>query len=468
MDTDGHLCPLFNLSNLKTTGAVAQIDSGTVWLIVLFVALLACNAYCSFAESSFSAMNKIRVKAKADDGDKRAKTAIYISNNFDRALTTLLVCNNIVNIAAASVTTLITARLFPGSATATAICAVVTTLIIFLFSEMIPKSYANDRSETTAIGTAKSLRLLMKLVYPLAAFFSWISSLFSKLASRLLKTKEEASITEDELYDIIDTIEKEGVMDEEQGELFKSALDFSGTCAKDVMTMRDDICAIDIAMSNKEILEYVQNTNHSRLPVYRGSIDNIIGTLQIRYFLRAYLKNPNVRLRTLLMPCYRVRPESMIDDLLDEMRQHKFYLGVVSDEEGKTLGLVTIEDFLEELVGEIWDEDDVVDDNFVKLGGNRFLVNTHMTLSTLSEKIGIECPEARAADFPLISIVLENFGRLPEERETFIYHNLEFTIEEVENNRIVSVVVKLLTDEDLAELLAEKEAESTTSESDDN
>ena len=465
MDTDGNLCSLFNVLSLSKVGATAEIDSGTGLLIALFVVFLCFSAYFSGTECGFSGMNKIRIKAKAEEGDKRAKTAMYISNNYERALTTLLIGNNIVNIAAASVATLIATRLFGSSSTVTVLCTVVTTLIVFLFGEMTPKAFATDRTETTCIATAKSLRFFMKLFYPFATFFSWISSGLTRLISRFLKKEEEPSFTEEELYDIIDTIEKEGVMDEEQGDLFKSALDFSDTRAQDVMTMRDDICAIDVNTPNEQMLEYIRNTNHSRLPVYRGSIDNIIGVLQIRHFLRAYMKNPKVRLRTLLMPCYKVQPKAMIDELLDEMRQHKFYLGVVSDEDGTTLGLVTIEDFLEELVGEIWDEDDVVDDNFVKLGGNRFLVNTHMTLSELCGRIGIDCPDSRSAEFPIISILLENFGKIPEEEESFILNDtLEFTVEEVENNRVKSVVAHLLSEEDLAELEAEAEGEDDPSE----
>ena len=469
MDTDGNLCSLFNFSQLRSISATAEIkiDSGTGLLIALFFVFLCFSAYFSCTECGFSGMNKIRIKAKAEEGDKRAKTAMYISNNYERALTTLLIGNNIVNIAAASVATLIATRIFKDQdqTTVTVLCTVITTLIVFLFGEMMPKAFATDRTETTCIATAKSLRFFMKLLYPFATFFSWISSGMTKLVFRFLKKEEEPSFTEEELYDIIDTIEKEGVMDEEQGDLFKSALDFSGTRAQDVMTMREDIAAIDVNTSNEAILEFVQNTNHSRLPVYRGSIDNIIGVLQIRHFLRAYMKNPKVRLRTLLMPCYRVQPKAMIDELLDEMRQHKFYLGVVSDDDGTTLGLVTIEDFLEELVGEIWDEDDVVDDNFVKLGGNRFLVNTHMTLSELCHRIGIDCPDARSAEFPLISVLLENFGKIPEEEDSFVLlDTLEFTVEEVENNRVKTVVAHLLSEEDLAELEADAESEENSSE----
>lgn len=451
MDTDGNIRGLSAILSSKFSLAAGTDGSGKgiVGLILLFILFVVCGAYFGGAESGFSAMNKIRIKAKADDGNKRAKTALFISNNFDKALTTLLIGNNITHIAAASVATVIATRLFGTSDTVTVLCTVITTLIVFLFSEMIPKSFANDRSETTALFAARSLRFLMKVLSPLAAFFSMISTGVTKLVSKFVKTTEEPSITEEELYDIIDTIEEEGVMNEEQGDLFKSALDFSGTRARDVMTMRADITAIDVHTPNDKILELIKNSNHSRIPVYDRDLDHMVGTLQIRTFIRAYLENPAVNIRSLLIAPFQVSPNALIDDLLSEMRQHKFYLAIVADETGETQGLVTIEDFLEELVGEIWDEDDVVDKNFVKLGGNRFEVNTRLTLNEACEKIGIPCPDRQKAARPILSILLEQFGRIPEEEETFQYYNLEFTVENVENNRVTTVVIRLLTDEDL-------------------
>lgn len=446
MDTDGSRSTLSFLTSTLTS--TSKLDSGIIVLFVLFVVFVILGAYFGGSESAFSAMNKIRIKAKADDGDKRAKSAVYISNNFDKALTTLLIGNNITHIAAASVATLIATRLFGATDEVTLICTVVTTLIVFLFSEMIPKSFANDRSETAALFSAKTLRFLMKVLSPLVAFFTLISSGFTNLLNRFVKHKEEPSITEEELYQIIDTIEEEGVVNEEQGDLLKSAMDFSQTVAQDVMTMRNDIYAIDIKLSNQEILSIVRETKFTRLPVYEGSIDNILGILHMRVFLRAYLKDPTVDIRSLLMPTFYVSPTSQIDDLLKEMRQHKFYLAVVSDENKSTLGLLTIEDFLEELVGEIWDEDDEVDENFLNLGGNRYCVNTHMTLGEACERMGTRCPRRQLANRPLISLLLERFGHMPQEEESFVYFNMEITVKKVENNRAESVIIHLLSEKD--------------------
>ena len=448
MDIDGNIWSLSLLSYPPRLLLTASLQSGgsVAGLIILFLIFVISGAYFGGAESGFSAMNKIRMKSKADDGDKRAKNAVFISSNFDKALTTLLIGNNITHIAAASVATLIATRIFGTSGAVSVVCTVVTTLIVFLFSEMIPKAYANDRSESTALFASGFLRFLMKLLSPLTAFFTAISSAFTRLAEKFVKHEEEPSITEEELYDIIDTIEEEGVMNEEQGDLFKSALDFSGTHACDVMTMRGDICGIDSSLSTEEILSLIQNSIHSRIPVYDGDIDHIIGIVHTRTFIREYIRNKktDIRSKAVLMPAYRVSPDAMIDDLLEEMRQHKFYLAVVSDSDGKTLGLVTIEDFLEELVGEIWDEDDVVDKNFIKLGGNRFLVNTHMTVGELTDRLGIKPLSSLSPIRPLLSVILEHFGKIPEEDESFTVECLEITIEKVENSSVSGVIIHLL------------------------
>ena len=452
MDADGNIQGL--LSSFLTGAPVNTTEVAI--LVLLFVLFVVGGGYFGGAESAFSAMNKIRIKSKADSGNKKAKNAMFVANNFDKALTTLLIGNNITHIAAASVATLLASKFFDIDNSAVSwVCTIVTTLIVFLFSEMIPKSYANDRSETTALSFSGSLRFLMKLLLPFAIFFEWVSGLFMKLISRFVKQEQKPSITEEELYDIIDTIEEEGVVDEEQGDLMKSALEFSGTSAKDVMTMRGDICAIDASLPNDKLLKIIRESVHTRLPVYEGSLDNIIGIIQIRTFIKAYLKDNETDIKKLLMPAFRVSPDAMIDDLLSEMRQHKFYLGIVSDGE-QTLGLVTIEDFLEELVGEIWDEDDIIDNDFVKLGGNRTQVNTHLKMGEIYKRLGVNLRRSSDYDKPLLSIVIEHFGRIPKEEEEFVYRNMEITVEEVENNFIKSVVIRLLSPAEIAELSGDK------------
>ena len=453
MDTDGNIWSWLSTVPQNAIAAVADspaAGNNITGLTLLFILFVIGGGFFGGAESAFSAMNKIRIKAKADDGNKRAKRVMYIANNFDRALTTLLIGNNITHIAAASVATVIATRLFSNTDTDTVAlwCTIISTLIVFLFSEMIPKSLANDRCDSLSMLFAAPVCFLMKILTPLVSFFTMISKGFTKLTERFMKHEKAPSITEDELYDIIDTIEKEGVMNEEQGDLFKSALDFSDTRAKDVMTMRQDIVAIDVSLPNAQILEQIKHTTHSRLPVYDGDVDHIIGTLQIRNFIRAYLKNPNVRLRGLLIPPYFVKPDALIDDLLTEMRQHKFYLGVVRDDSMHTVGIITIEDFLEELVGEIWDEDDVVDNDFVKLGGNRFQVSTHLICGEVCEKMGIPCPPEINPARPVLSLLLEKFDKLPQEDDCVTVGNLEFTVEDTENGKVDHVVIRVIPEEE--------------------
>lgn len=468
MDTDGNIRSLLSAASSPFVLNGDQDWWGIFWLSLLFVLFVIAGGFFGAAESGFSAMNKIRIKAKAEDGNRRAKRALYVDSNFEKALTTLLISGNIAHIASAALATVIATRLFGESQLITVLTTVITTVIVFLFSEMIPKSFANDRSETTALSLGWMVVFLMRLFYPLVWFFSLISKGFSKLISLFVKVDKEPSITEDELYDIIDTIEEEGVVNEEQSDLLKSALDFSETYAKDVMTMRADICAVDSSLSNKEILDIIKKTTHSRLPVFEGDLDHMIGTLQIRAFIREYRKNPAVNLEELLIPPFYVSPDSKIDDLLSEMRQHKCYLAFVSDSEGHTQGLITIEDFLEELVGEIWDEDDVVDKNFVKLGGNRFRVNPRMTLGEVCHRIGTKPTDKRKASRPLLSLILEHFGRIPEEEEIFTLGDFEITIENVEENKVTSVDVHLLSPETTPDAPANLHPEGQEPESSSN
>lgn len=438
------------LSQIVKKGDTFSImDGDSRSLLVIFIIFVLLCAYFSCTESAISRMNKIRVKSMAEDGNKKAKKALYISNNYEKALTTLLIGNNIANIAAASVATLLVMNMLENSTldegVKGTIATIATTFILFLFGEMIPKSFAGDRPIGAALACSPPLKFLMKILSPLAALFAKISSAITNL----FKAEEEPSITEEELYDIIETAEEEGVVDEDQSDLFKSAIEFSDTTVKDVMTMREDICALDVSMPNREIMLKIRGANYSRLPVYDGDIDNIIGTLPIRSFIREYYKNPSLDVRSLLVPPFFVKTDAKIDDVLSVMRQHKFYLAAVSGANGETLGLVTIEDFLEELVGEIWDEDEIIDNNFQKLGGNKFRIITKMTVAEAFSRMKIAPPAPQIARRPILSWVVKEFGRMPEEEDSFSYENLEVTIDTVENGKVTFVEIKIIDEPQL-------------------
>lgn len=425
------------------------MDGGSLRLILIFLIMVFLSAVFSCAESAITLTNKIRVKQKADDGDKRARHALYIVNHFEKALTTLLICNNLANVAAATVATLWVSRQFTtlNESTQNLISTFGVTAVIFLFAEMIPKSLANDRSQTMSMALSPLLRFLMKLLTPFSAIFTGIANVVSKLFA----AKTTPSITEDELIDIIDTAEEEGVVNEEQSDLLKSAMQFSGTTVSNVMTARDQIQALSIHAPLSEAFEMVRKTNHSRLPVYEQDLDHIIGYLQTRTFLREYLKHPDVDIASLLIPAFFVSPSAPIDDLLTTMRQHKFYMAVVREDAGdgtdlympRTLGIVTIEDFLEELVGDIWDESDEIDQNFTKLGGNRYRLDTHMPVGEAFARMNCPPPEPRIAKMPILAWVIESFRHIPTEGECFLYRNLEITVDEIDGHRVSYVIIQM-------------------------
>ena len=419
------------------------MDGDSIRLLLIFCVLVLFSAYFSCTESCMMLMNKIRIKQQAEDGNKRAKHALYISNHFEKALSTLLIGNNIVNAATASVATLLVLRLFEGHDPdmVNLIGTLCTTGIVFLFGEMIPKTLAGDRTDTLSLVLVPSLRPLMKLLTPLSALFTGVSSLMT----RCFKADDLPTITEDELIDIIDTAEEEGVVDEEQSDLLKSAMEFSGTTASNVMTPLDQIVAIDISETPAEIMAKFRECQHSRFPVYDTNMDHMIGYLPMRVFLREYFKNPNVSVRELLVPPFCVRSDAKIDDLLTIMRQHKFYMAIVKEEQ-KTVGIVTIEDFLEELVGDIWDESDEIDQTFTKLGGNRYRVDTHMTLGEALSRLNCPPPDARLEKTPLIAWIFEMFRHIPELGESFRYRNMEITVDQIDGHRVSFIEIYIDND----------------------
>ena len=442
-------------------------DSIPLWII--FIICVIGGAYFAATESAFSAVNKIKIKSLADDGKKSAKGVLMILNNFEKALTTLLIGNNVTKIAGAAVFTILATDIFRdalGKGEAylesfefSMVCSILSTVIIFLFSEMIPKSFANDRSETVSLFFQGSLRLLMKILMPFSALFNLISAAASRAFS---KHEAEPSITEDELTEIIETAEEEGVVDEEQSDMLKSALEFTKTTVDEIMTMEKDMNVISVNSTPDEVLHLILNTVHSRLPVRAANSDRIVGILRVRTYLREYRKNQRVNIRAIMTTPYIVRENAKIDDLLTHMRQHKIQMAIVQDEKKHVVGLVTIEDILEELVGEIYDEEDIVDKNFCALGGNKYVVNTRMLVRDAYERMGIGVAPKHIAAKPLLSIMLEKLGRLPREDEEFLYEGMLIVPRNVEGGKPTEVLVHILDEEGLAEYTSAHSGEEVT------
>ena len=417
------------------------MDDGSRLPWIIAVLLLFCAAFFAVAETAYASCPKSRVKAAAERGDARAKTALLILDDFDKAISTLLICTNIVHIATASIVTVAVTKMWGLSAVS--ISTIVTTIVVFFAGEMLPKSIAKKYSEPLALATGPVLRFLMKVFTPLSALLTWIG----QSAAKLTPDETPVSFTEDELYDIIEDMTEEGSLDEQQGELISSALQFGEVTVESVLTPRVDLVAVDISSSLENILAAIKTTNHSRLPVYEGSIDNIIGVLQIRKFIKAYLRlGNNLDLRPLMDEVFFIHQSTNIDELLPVMSKRKLNMAVVTDNYGGTLGIVTVEDILEELVGEIWDEDDVVEESFVELGDGVYMVGADESVTDVFEKLGFEDPEE---DEELVNTLMgewayEQFSAIPKVGDCFRYHRVQVTVAAMTHNRILKLKVALL------------------------
>lgn len=417
------------------------MDDGSRLPWIIAVLLLFCAAFFAVAETAFASCPKSRVKAAAERGDDRAKTALLILDDFDKAISTLLICTNIVHIATASIITVAVTKMWGLSAVS--ISTIITTIVVFFAGEMLPKSIAKKYSEPLALATGPALRFLMKLFAPLSALLTWVG----QSAARLTPEENPVSFTEDELYDIIEDMTEDGSLDEQQGELISSALQFGEVTVESVLTPRVDLVAVDISSSLEDILSVIKTTNHSRLPVYEGSIDNIIGVLQIRKFIKAYLRlGNNLDLRPLMDEVFFIHQSTNIDELLPVMSKRKLNMAVVTDNYGGTLGIVTVEDILEELVGEIWDEDDVVEESFVALGDGIYMVDADESVSDVFEQLGFEDPEA---DEELVNTLMgewayEQFSAIPRVGDSFCYHRVQVTVASMTHNRILKLKVTVL------------------------
>ncbi len=420
-------------------------DGGRIsWLLPVIILIL-CAFYLAVMETAFASVSKSKIKALAEKGNTRAETALYILDNFDRAITTILIGTNIVHIAAATVVTLNVTRLWGIGAVS--ISTIITTLAVFFFGEMLPKSIARKYSERFSLACAGPLKALMVILKPVSSLLTMIGN----FAASLSNNNGELSVTEDELYDIIEDLTEEGILDEDQGDLISSALQFREVTAESILTSRIDVAAIDIEMDPEEIMTVIKSANHSRLPVYQDTIDHVVGILHIRKYMKAYLSGKDMQDITPLLdePLF-IHQSAKIDDLLKMMSAKKTNVAIVTDNYGGTLGVVSVEDILEELVGEIWDEDDKAVENITKIADNVYSVSADELLISVLDELDIDYSEETGEELEnkLISeICYENFTKIPQEGDHFKYLNTEIEIETMQQNRIVRVKLTVLPEE---------------------
>ena len=419
------------------------MDDASRLSLTIVVLLLLCAAYFAVAETAFASVSRVKIRIRAERGEPKAVKAMQVLDNFDLAITSILICTNIVHISAASIVTLAVTRMFPDVPGAVTVSTFVMTIVVFFAGEMLPKSIAKKYSERLSLAVAGSLCFFMSVLKPLAKLLSALGN----FAAKFVKADPEISVTEDEIYDIIEDMTEEGSLDEERGELISSALQFGETTVESILTSRVDLAALDIDDTPEEMLAFIRAQTHSRLPVYEGSIDNIVGILSIRKFIKAYLKQgAQLDVRSLLDKPYFIHQSANIDGLLPVMSKNRLNMAVVTDNYGGTLGIVTVEDILEELVGEIWDEDDVVEEPCVPCGDGVWDCDAEMAVPDVFELLEFDDDDEddEFTNKLLGEWAYEQFDRIPSVGDSFRYRELSVTVSEMRHNRILRLRVCLV------------------------
>ncbi|MCA1030843.1 hemolysin family protein [Bacillus timonensis] len=405
--------------------------------ILLLIVLIFLSAFFSATETAFSSVNRIRLKNYADEKRRGSKKALAITENFDNALSTILVGNNIVNIAAASISAKVATDLFGGN-TGLIISTVVMTVLILVFGEVLPKSFAKENAELFTLRVSGILFLLIKIFTPVTYLFVLLKALVSKV----IKSKDDSpSFTEEELKVMVDLSEEEGVIDNKEKELVHRSLDFNDILVGEILTPRIDMVAIEVSQPIEEIKDMFLEERYSRVPVYEDNIDNIIGILSEREFLSHLVQNKEVNLKKLIRNPFFVVESMKISTLLPELQKSKTHMAIVVDEFGGTSGLVTLEDILEEIVGEIWDEHDEKIKNFTKIDDNNYVFNAELPLDEFVKIMNVDEPES--SYHTLGGWIFESIERIPSVGEQFDYQNLTLTVNQVENRRIRKIKVKV-------------------------
>ncbi|MCL2033629.1 MAG: hemolysin family protein [Oscillospiraceae bacterium] len=415
------------------------MDTSSWIMLIVIIALIGCSSFFSLSETSISTFNKIRIRKKAEDGDKNAKKVLYIWDNFDKTLSAILIGNTVANVTAATMAAALFAS-FLGAATGTVVATVFLTLTTLIFGEIVPKSYGKENADKTALKVAEPLNAITVLLSPLSAVFLKLTFLIKHRSG-----KERApSITEEELIYMMDTIEEEGVLEEQERDLVQSALAFDEIPIGDILTPRVNITAIDIDAKPEDVKKTVIESGFSRIPVYQSTIDKIVGVLYTRDYLLAMVNGGEIRLRGMLGNPLFVHKGMKLSHLLASFKAKKLNLAVVVDEYGGTLGIVTMEDILEELVGEIWDEDDEIPIGFIEAGEGRFEVEGDFDLWDMLEKLQID-EESVDSDYSTVSgWALKMFRHIPAVNESFEFRGFRFHVLDMDGRRLKTMEIKKL------------------------
>ncbi len=400
-------------------------------------ACIIMSAYFSATETAFSSLNRTRIKALAENGNKKAVLTLKLSENYDRLISTILIGNNIVNIAVASIGTLLFVNML-GQEVGAPLSTVVVTIVVLIFGEITPKSIAKDHPEKFAMFSAPMIRVLIWILMPLNFIFeNW-----KKLIGKLFRVNENSKMSQEELILLLNEVQEEGAIDESEGKLLRNAVEFGDLEAQDILTHRVDLEGIELGASKEEIAGKFEESHFSRLLVYDGTIDKIVGILhQKDFYVGAGITSEPVS-KIMSQPVF-VHQTEKIDALLQKMRSGKSHIAIVIDEFGGVAGIVTMEDILEELVGDIWDEHDEVEEPVQQTGENSYTVYCGISLDDFCEAFNLKIESDCTS---LAGWIMEYMGRIPAEGDSFRFENLSFTITKTNDHRILYVSVEVTTE----------------------
>lgn len=412
--------------------------NSNVILGIVIGLLILCSSFFSCIETAFSCVSTARLKNEESKGNKKAKNALFITENFDKALTTILIGNNVVNLGCSSLATVLCMNIFQNFAAA--ISTGLTTILVLTFGEIIPKCIGKEKSEAVALNTAIILKGLMIVLTPLSFLFIAIKT----GALKLLNIRNDSpTVTEDELKYIIEHSENEGVLEEEESEMVQSALEFDEKSAFEVLTPRVDMLALDIDDDFETNKNKILTERYSRVPVYKENLDNILGILYTRDYLEELIDGKTPDIKLLINDAFFTYKSRRLSALMNDLRKNQVNMAIVTDEYGGTLGIVTMEDLIEEIVGEIYDEDEDIEKEYTKLRENCYFVSGDLEFDQLLELTDREDFDNDTESHTVGGFIFEHMGRIPKEGDKFEIDGLSFEVYKVEERRIISAIVKV-------------------------
>ncbi len=412
--------------------------------------LLLCYAFFASSEVSYNSSNRVRLKKNAEEGTTSDRVALGIYDNYNKMLSTILVGTNVSNFALSSLATVVFLEILSasghlGEKTTALLSTLAATVMVLIFGEIIPKTIAKNHCEGYVRAIAVPLRIVIILLTPITFIIGGVVKLVSlPFRKKLMEDAEEPSVTEDELVSIIETGEDEGSINENRSELMQSAIEFSDTSIQEIIVPRVDLVSFDIDDDIDEIVSIAETSTFSRIPVYEDSIDNIIGFLYVNRFLKALTEMPkeDINIREMLIePCF-LHKTVKLPMALDELRKEKKHMAIVIDEYGGTLGIVTMEDILEELVGDIWDETDTVDNDVVPIGKDTFEISGDMGIYDFLESMELADNDFESEYTTVGGWAIEMLEGFPHEGDSFDYKNLSVSVDEMEEHRIIRLTVQ--------------------------